>query len=196
MPDISEKKSRFALGVLIVALVAGWAFGCIDDGPLGSTDPVTREAPLGDGGASLGEEEDARPEYCPEGTPKLGDSCPKSIEAEGRCTYKLEDCEYGGATYDVTVDYCCFEGQWSMCGTNETICDLVGDAGEVSGDGPGDASASDRTEGDRSPAPADAEVDAKVAVDVADATLSPDAAAPVDAGVDAPWSPAPDAGAI
>jgi hypothetical protein len=105
-----------AVGLLLGALMGA----CGEDIPI---DERPRN-PNGPGGLVVDGGTDAEMALCPPSEPKVGENCPSDEESQLRCTFTVGTCQFGGATYDVTLDYCCSRGvHWESCGTNSTPCD-------------------------------------------------------------------------
>lgn len=126
-PTASDRRARSSLSLLATLVMASalaaplGAVGCGDDSDLptnrGGRDGGT--IVLGDAG------EDADPmASCPLTQPRAGETCPGITEGRVTCTYKVGECVQPGATYDLTVDFCCNKGgNWDQCGANVTPCD-------------------------------------------------------------------------
>jgi hypothetical protein len=115
--------AQLKLGWLLalgLGLAAGLAGSCTED-PIIDERPRNPNNPGGlvfDGGT------DSEVSLCPESQPRVGENCPSSEESQLRCTYVVGTCQFGGTSYDITLDYCCQRGvHWESCGTNNTPCD-------------------------------------------------------------------------
>lgn len=171
------KHRAIALGALFASFLVGAAVGCVET-EVGSTE---RTSDAGAGVVVGGFEDDggtdAQSPLCPTTPPKIGESCPRQLEGEARCTYHVDECHAGNGVYPVTVDYCCFMGTWTQCGTNQTPCDLTDGGLSQQPDAAAPVDASDAA----LDAGADAAVDLAVPADAAADASTPDAGAEPDA---------------
>jgi len=105
----------------VVGLMLSGLFGACTDDPAIEDRPRNPNNP---GGLVLDGGGDAEGSLCPASEPKVGENCPSTEESQLRCTFTVGTCEFAGANYDITVDYCCQRGvHWEACGTNSTPCD-------------------------------------------------------------------------
>jgi hypothetical protein len=54
---------------------------------------------------------------CPEGEPKIGETCPPGFFESSTCTYQVGTCHGPtGQVYPDYLNYCCVKGLWQACG--------------------------------------------------------------------------------
>jgi hypothetical protein len=142
-----RKQSLFCVLVL-TAFSGGFFAACLGDDPT-EGEGLTRDTPFGEDAGTDGAEEMTvvNPPFCPAADPKIGDPCPREIDGDTRCSYVQRQCTFNGNLYDIRIEYCCFQGSWNHCGTNQTPCDTdTEDAGAEEGDG-GDGGGMDAVSG-------------------------------------------------
>ena len=102
--------SLLSLGIVVAAaaLSAALILSCSgDDVPTDRPEPQTNvDGSAGEVGAT-----DAGGESCPEGEPKVGDTC-RTAGTDETCTYKTNTCTVNDVAYDKYESYRCVGGVW------------------------------------------------------------------------------------